>query len=53
MAGYIKEPNYCGDCVCFVNEYDGYGSCGKDGGEAWQGAVACENFKNKEDEGDE
>lgn len=53
MAEYVKEPSYCGDCVSFVNEYDGYGSCGKDGAEAWQGEIACKYFKKKEDEDDE
>lgn len=50
---YKIEPVYCGDCVHFENETDGYGSCKKDGGEAWQGEIGCENFLRKEDEGDE
>lgn len=52
MAGYVKEPNYCGDCVSFVNEYDGYGSCNRYDEEAWQGDIACDKFI-KEDAGDE
>ena len=49
---YKIEPVYCGDCAFFENEFDGYGSCGKDGEYAWQGEIACEKFKNKEAEGD-
>ncbi len=50
---YKIEPAYCGDCVHFENETDGYGTCKKDGGEAWQGEIGCENFNGREDEGDE
>ena len=50
---YKIEPAYCGDCVHFENETDGYGTCKKDGGEAWQGEISCENFNGREDEGDE
>lgn len=50
---YKIEPAYCGDCVHFENEADGYGTCKKDGGEAWQGEIGCEDFVRKEDEGDE
>ena len=53
MSNYVNEPNYCGDCAFFENEFDGYGSCGKDGEYARQGEIACKNFKKKEDEGDE
>lgn len=53
MSNYVNEPNYCGDCISFQNEYDGYGSCNRYDEEAWQGDIACENFKKKEDEGDE
>lgn len=47
---YKIEPEYCGDCVQFENECDGYGTCKKDSGEAWQGEIACEDFVRKEDE---
>lgn len=50
---YKIEPAYCGDCMHFKNEADGYGTCKKDGGEAWQGEIACEDFVRKEDEGDD
>lgn len=50
---YKIEPVYCGDCVSFENECDGYGTCRKDGGETWQGEIGCEDFLRKENEGDE
>ena len=50
---YKIEPAYCGDCEQFENECDGYGTCKKDGAEAWQGEIGCEDFIRKEDEGDE
>lgn len=52
MAEYVKEPSYCGGCISFQNEYDGYGSCSRYDEEAWQGDIACDKFI-KEDEGDE
>ncbi len=52
MAEYVKEPSYCGDCISFQNECDGYGSCSRYDEEAWQGDIACDKFI-KEAEGDE
>lgn len=49
---YKIEPVYCGDCVSFENEFDGYGTCLKDGAEAWQGEIGCKDFARNEDEGD-
>lgn len=49
---YKIEPVYCGDCVSFKNESDGYGTCNRYDEEAWQGDIACEKFI-KEDECDE
>ncbi|MBQ7861625.1 MAG: hypothetical protein IJ349_05430 [Clostridia bacterium] len=53
MAGYINEPNYCGDCALFESELACFGSCSKERQETWHGEIACEDFPKKEDEGDE
>ena len=50
---YKIEPAYCGDCVCFVNEDNGEGTCNRYEEATWHGEIGCENFLRKEDEGDE
>lgn len=54
MAGYVKEPDWCEDCIHFTDvSPDGEGTCDKHGDETWYGEIACKNFKKKEDEDDE
>jgi hypothetical protein len=51
---YKVEPEYCGECQLFRSlSADGEGVCGFDGDGTWHGEIACDNFKMREDEGDE
>lgn len=50
---YVVEPHYCGDCISFQNENEGYGNCLRYDEEAWQGDIGCGKFKEREDEEDE